>query len=469
MWGRKAGPQPGLALVFFCVCWVGVCFAPSLAHARAEFRNVSQVVQSVADSRVTRLLQAAKKAYDRNGLSESYQYLEEAYRLRSDPEMLFLLGRLAYAERRGIEAHDLLRRYKLGAKEPSIEALSVVAKILNEPQPPAGELLFVAETDSLLLVDERIVGTLPLPAPLLLSAGPHQVVLELAGRRKQQDVDVQSGSTWLLRSKPDSDDLTLLAAPSVVLLPHHRGVEAEAQQTIEQAVEKAAQTSGHVLKTKTAALATAPQLAACLDSLLCQEDLGRHNQAEYVVLLHAEHSGVKEPSDWRLHVSLVDVAVGDHAANSTVRCTQCPAEKAAQQVGQMVSQLLATAEDRQRGQLQVRSTPSRAEVFAGDRKLGITPLSRPVWATRLALQVRYPGLPVYAGEVLIERDRTVSLSVDLGASDSAKDPAQKRAAKNNVHKKWWFWTAGGVLLGGVSLGLVLGLTPREHQTVSWVK
>ena len=216
-------------------------------------------------------------------------------------------------------------------------------------------------------------------------------------------------------------------------------------------------------------MTAAPQLASCLDSLLCQEELGKRNQAEYVLLLHAEHSGLGQQSDWRLHLSVIDVAVGDRAATGTPLCASCTISKAAATIGSTLAHLLEQAQEKPKGNLQVLSVPSRAEVFVGERKLGITPLNRPAWAGRLPLEVRSPGLPPYQGEVLVEPDRSVSLSIDLGEGGSSDADQQKKQTRKPIYKRWWFWAAGGAVLGGISLGLILGLTPRSHQNIDWVK
>jgi hypothetical protein len=417
---------------------------------------------------VTQLIKAAQLANQQNALSLSYQLLEEAYRLRADLETLYLLGQLAYNERRSVEAADLLRRYQAEHEGPLPEQHSSVTRILAEPLPPSGEVLILGEKGSLVLVDERVVGILPLAAPLLLSAGKHQVVLELAARRKQQDLDIHAGSSWLLRSTIESDDIALSSAPLIVWLPHYRGLDVEAVRQVELAIEQAAHDAGYIVKRQESALATVPQLTTCLNSLLCQEELGRRSQADYVLLLHSEHSGLGQQSDWRLHLSLIDVAVGDRAVSANPVCASCTVAKAANTVGAAVGLLLEQALQRPRGTLQISSTPSRAEVFIGERKLGITPLNRPAWAGRVPIEVRAPGLPPYQGEILIEPERTVSLQIQLGDGVVEDETPTQRQAKKPLFKKWWPWAIGGVVVGGAALGLILGLVPRSHQNINWV-
>ncbi len=468
MRGQAAAQRRDWACVWAWLLWSCVLLSSSLALAKPDSRSTSQVADSVAVARVAQLIKAAQLAISQNALSLSYQLLEEAYRLRADLDTLYLLGQLAYVERRSVEAADLLRRYQAEHEGPIPDHYSSVTRILAEPLPPSGEVLILGEKGSLVLVDERVVGNLPLSAPLLLSAGKHQVVLELAARRKQQDLDIHAGSSWLLRSTIESDDIALSSAPLIVWLPHYRGLDGEAVRQVELAVEQSAHDAGYIVKRQETALLTAPQLASCLNSLLCQEELGKRSQADYVLLLHSEHSGLGTQSDWRLHLSLIDVAVGDRAVSANPLCASCTVTKAATTVGASVALLLEQASQRPRGTLQIGSVPSRAEVFIGERKLGITPLNRPAWAGRVPIEVRAPGLPPYQGEILIEPERTVSLQIQLGDGSVEDDTPTQKQAKKPLYKKWWPWAIGGVVLGGATLGLLLGLVPRSHQNINWV-
>lgn len=143
--------------------------------------------------------------------------------------------------------------------------------------------------------------------------------------------------------------------------------------------------------------------AGRLSRLAVSGRAGPAQWAEYVWLGRTpQHSGLGQQSDWRLHLSRIHVAVGDSGAvSANPLCTSCTVVKAAATIGTTVAQMLEQAGQRPRGSLQISSVPSRAEVFVGDRKLGITPLKRPAWAGRVPIEVRSPGLPPYQGEIWI--------------------------------------------------------------------
>ena len=72
-------------------------------------------------------------------------------------------------------------------------------------------------------------------------------------------------------------------------------------------------------------------------------------------------------------------------------------QQAAATIGSTLAHLWNRRKRSPKATCKVLSVPSRAEVFVGERKLGITPLNRPAWAGRLPLEVRSPGLPPYQG------------------------------------------------------------------------
>ena len=96
MRGQAAARCRDLACLWAWLLWSCLLASSSLASAKPETRNTSQIADSVAMARVTQLIKAAQLANQQNALSLSYQLLEEAYRLRADLETLYLLGQLAY-------------------------------------------------------------------------------------------------------------------------------------------------------------------------------------------------------------------------------------------------------------------------------------------------------------------------------------------------------------------------------------
>ena len=68
-------------------------------------------------------------------------------------------------------------------------------KFVDQPRPASGDVLVVGERGALVSVDDRVVGMLPLPLPLLLGSGDHKVTLDVNGRRLEGPVRVLPGRT----------------------------------------------------------------------------------------------------------------------------------------------------------------------------------------------------------------------------------------------------------------------------------
>src|SRR5262249_14468048 len=119
--------------------------------------------------------------------STAYREFAQAYRLSPSPELLYQLGIVASAEGKTIEAQDLLGRYLVEAGEaPATAAQRAEAeRILALRRGPTGQLRVNGEAGAEVLLDERLVGRLPLRKPLLVSQGGHQ--LGIVGKSGRKD------------------------------------------------------------------------------------------------------------------------------------------------------------------------------------------------------------------------------------------------------------------------------------------
>src|SRR5262249_21130746 len=99
----------------------------------------------------------------------AYNALAESYRLYPEPETLYQLGQLAWNSGRTMAAQDLLRRFLAdpGSQQDTSSVFSKEAeRILDQPRAPSGDVTLVGERGAMVLIDDRIVGVLPLPLPL---------------------------------------------------------------------------------------------------------------------------------------------------------------------------------------------------------------------------------------------------------------------------------------------------------------
>ena len=165
--------------------------------------------------------------------------LVESYRLAPDGRTLYLLGQVAWNTGKTVAAQDLMRRFLADqASSEDATARAEADKIVDQPRPASGEVLVVGERGSLVFVDDRVVGILPLPLPLLLVSGEHKVTLEVSGRRLEGPVRVLPGRTSELRFNLSSDAVVARVVPAVVWVPSWKGVPGEAQKLLTKAVEQ---------------------------------------------------------------------------------------------------------------------------------------------------------------------------------------------------------------------------------------
>lgn len=132
------------------------------------------------------LVAAAIQAQAQGDTQAALRYLEQGYRIYPSPRSLYNLGVIQWTQARTIEGADLYRRYlqELGP-EIDPERRREVESALSRPRPPAGELAVSGEPGALVLLDERLVGVLPLSLPLLCAPGPHRVRIEKGGRQAE--------------------------------------------------------------------------------------------------------------------------------------------------------------------------------------------------------------------------------------------------------------------------------------------
>ncbi len=117
--------------------------------------------------------------------------------------------------------------------------------------------------------------------------------------------------------------------------------------------------------------------------------------------------------------------------------------------------------DRLPARLRISSDRERAAVTVDGTDVGLAPLEvqRPPGNYRVL--VRKPGFVPYRASIALAAGQEVSLR-------AAMEPVRA-----SIWKKWWFWTAAGVVVTGVALGAYFGAraaeTPRlDGGGLQWV-
>lgn len=398
--------------------------------------------------------------------------LEQAYRLAAAPEVLFLLGRVAEADGRILEAHDLMRRFLTDpARRPDEAAVAEAQRVVKLPRPLSGQAVVLGAPGSLVLVDERLRGSVPLSQPLLMSPGEHRISLQLGSRRLDSPVPVQAGRSLEVRFNATSGAVLITLLPAVLWVTEQLGVPEDAQNPFADATEQAARAANQTLLSADAALARAPAPKDCLTKIACQQELARKNEVEYVLGLRAVYQAPAEAADkqhpqaaqssaapalpdatspaaatpsaaplpstavgaadspaiapaapaapasplgrWQLMISLWHVDLATPAATGPAECLRCTPEQAAAVLKQSALQVLTTGLRRGHGRIALTSEPTAAQVFLEGQAAGVTPYEEAVWTGTYHIELRQKGFETAERTIDVVEDKTEQVAVPL--------------------------------------------------------
>lgn len=332
--------------------------------------------------RVQSLLDEAKAALTGGDLAGAQKKAESAFKKQSNPEALFVLGQVAQAQGHFVEAQDIFRRYLADRGQAIDPAKRVEAqRQAGQSLPALGDLYVTGDKDSLVYVNERLLGSLPLLLPLRVAAGNLSVAVISGGRTSSGKVEVPSGQAREMRF----DALTgavLVSVPPTVVFAQESGANLEGDAGLVAALEKGSQLVGY------AAAASDRKLSVC-DSLApdCLIDVARKSAAGFALAMRASSiAGGKE-----LQFFLWDAQVGELAAQESVRCVPCTDEGQLASVAERVATVLRKGRNRPRGVLSVSSIPGEAQLSLSGRVVGKTPWKGPVFVGTQQIELAARG------------------------------------------------------------------------------
>lgn len=413
--------------------------------------------------------------------------LTAAYRKSPGSEILFLLGKVAAAQGRGVAARDLLRRYLQetageGESPNQKEAQQLAEKALEA----AGEVEVLGARGALVFVDELLVGGLPLPLPLLLPLGSHRVVVELGEQRVEEQIKTLSGQTAQMRFNQRTAVVVVSLPPAIVLLPEG-SAETAAHKRVAQALQQAATKEKQAVVAREQAVAQAPKLAGCLDTLACQLDLLAQNEAPYALRVRLSERCAASPAvargtrgegrgeppllekcavspagapaarsgSWQLELQLIDGSAGAVAAVATPSCGECTLEQTAAAAAAALGPLLQQAASRGRGSIELISQPSAAEVYLAGERIGVTPYRGSRFVGSYPLVLRKEGYSPYEASLVVAAGQTASVNAVLPTAAAGEpEPAPAELQKTpdvrveQSRRPLWRLVTGFLLIGG---------------------
>ncbi len=408
----------------------------------------------------TQLVKDAAKALAEQNLVEAQRLLTEAYLKWPSPTILYHLGVVAAKEGRLLDAHDLLRRYESDpASTPDPAMGAEIQRLLSKQRPPSGKVLVLGDDGAIVRVDGRVVGSLPLVQPLLVSPGDsHIISLEFPEQQVPAQVNVSAGRFAELRINRATRSTLLTVLPAYVVLTEYSDVPQPSTIKLDEAIELGVQGEKKSVLKREIALKSAPELASCLDQIDCQAKLAEKTEVDGLIRLSVENTAAKTggaPS-YKLTLQLLDPTVGAIAGQAS---RELPPERAATAIPEMLSQIIGDASLRRRGTINIRTIPEGVEVYAGARLLGKTPLSRATWVGRYELSFRKPGFAPEIANTEVTDGKTSELEVSLkpGVTLPPPPPPSKFdiqfMPRTIQHPRpFWRWLVGG---SAIATGIVL--------------
>lgn len=413
----------------------------------------SQQVVETASSRSAQLVAQGVMALVSRDFAKAYASLSEAYVIDHRPDTLYQLGIVAYTEGQTVLSQDLLRRYLASAAPdgPSAQQRAEAERIVSQGHGQSGEILIQGESETLVQIDGRLVGILPLPLPILVATGSHTVLLQKGD--SSHSVSVEVGSHRAYQIKPDSAT-NPPGLPTVSRLPtallqvdqelYVRGVGTP-KDTHAALVSQLEGSGLFVLS------APAHGQEDCKGDARCIVKLADQSYADYLFTI----SGIVSDAalSGTVQVTLLDVVIGEPAAQRSLSCSPCTEAAVTESLAPQLSALVKEAVMRGRGTLQLQTEPAGAMVRLGNRKLGITPLTVPLFAGDVALGLSRPGFQSQTVRKEVLAGQLAQVSVRLTAEEST--PIIVRLHPERGPRPKWR-AAVGIAGIGVGLGL-LGL------------
>lgn len=415
------------------------------AQAQAGVKNRSPTAAE-------KLMMQGSAAITAKDFATAQSALTEAYRAYQSPKILYYLGTLRAAEQKTVEAQDLLRRFLADSTvEPSEPLRQEAQKLLSSlPAAEAGEVQLAAPRGAEVLVDGKIVGALPLPLPLLLASGAHQIAVQQGKWRAQSQAKVKTARFLELRFKAGTDVVVATEPPAVLIADSYPEPALQVPLRLRLLDSIRRQNLAPLLGSE--ALAYARELGpapACLAEPACQRRLAEKFGADYVLAVKVTR-GSPGPKSVSLELELFDVAVGAAAGTRTGGCEGCTPEVAAGKLAEAATALLSTAAEHGRGDLEVTSEPADAEVLLDGKLVGRTPLKKVVFVGKYDLEVRRGDLHGAPQQISVGPSEPVRIAVNL-APDAPVTPVVSAAPPSiDLTRRRPLWRLG---VGGAALGL----------------
>ncbi|HRI51942.1 MAG TPA: hypothetical protein PLW65_17320, partial [Pseudomonadota bacterium] len=256
------------------------------AAARRERAPVAGKLAAAKRAEIKGRLKEGLSALAARDLTTAAQKIADAYLEAPSPDGLYALAQLALAEGKTLQAQDLMKRY---LADPLLEAAPDSAeyqeaeRVVALPLPPSALLEIQGTRGTIIKLDGRPVGVLPLAGPVRATPGEHSIDILAGDGELHETVRLSSGRYSELRYNLAPRAFIINVLPGALLLIQAAGLAAPELLLLRAALEGAAQ------KERYSPLSLpADRAGACQTGESCALASARQLQAEYIVTARAE-------------------------------------------------------------------------------------------------------------------------------------------------------------------------------------
>lgn len=339
----------------------------------------------------------------------AYREFSEAYRLVPNVDVLYQLGIVSSAEGKPVEAQDLLRRYLAEASSGEISATkrAEAERILAQPLDAAGELRVLGDAGTELQLDGRLVGRLPLPRPLLVTATPHQLALITANSRREVAVQVRAGGAAEVRAEAAQPALTAVPLQTVLPLVSASSASDGAMPPWSELLGRAIEGAKGAVYDP-AVLSARGLSGACWEGRTCLGAFSEQSAPDWLLYLDVQAA----PGSTRLVATLLDVRGGVPVATAEQKRQSYDADGAQKALGELATKLLTEAQG-PRSAIAIAATPPEVEVTVSGWRLGTPPLERQLLRGTYELVLSAPGYVTERRTVVVGESPSAKVEAHL--------------------------------------------------------
>lgn len=410
--------------------------------------------------RAEQLLQSGGAALLAHDFKGAAQALDESFRLNPRPAVLFKLGQLALAEGQVVAAQDRMRRFLADPTRDATDTASTqeAERVLALPRPESSEVRLFGDAGSLIRLDARPIGVLPLEAPLLVPAGAHRISVELDGSQPAVELSVPDGRVLDVRFDRTTGTAAVTKLMLAELVVTGRGLPESAAEVLRSALAKL------LLQQDIAPVPVrAEQAAPCGDEVSCLAQAAIRHGAEQGIQLAVDVAGPGK-EEWMLKLSVIDPRIGSRseprpgagagakrgevAAAVSRTCPRCSAARVTSLLPSLLTDALGAARARESGDIEIRTTPAGAEVLLDGSAVGTTPYRGRFWAGPKEYLLRLPDFTEQRGVARVEGGKTSVIEVVLPPRVVAPGPVELKRGPRPLPR---------LIAGGIAIAAGIGM------------